>query len=166
MQKKSGSTRTFFAAFVSVILVGECKFKLMKKQEVYMMKSFTVHFHQEDNTNEMIVQKLNEEDFNRVTEGGTRQLFELDTNIGFFIFFDAQDSKGKEFYLILQYEGESEEPSACFSLELKDFYQFCAMYLNDLEIQDETDDGEEEGYSPIHHLAHLLYHIVEEGKEI
>ena len=25
---------------------------------------------------------------------------------------------------------------------------------------------DEEVYSPIHHLAHLMFHIVEEGKEI
>ena len=48
----------------------------------------------------MQVQKLSEEDFNRVTEGGTRHLFELDTNIGFFIFFDAEDGEGKESYFV------------------------------------------------------------------
>jgi hypothetical protein len=132
------------------------------------MKSFTVQFHQEDDTDTMQVQKLNEEDFNRVTEGGTRHLFELDTNIGFFIFFDAEDSQGNESYLVLQYEEEEENPSACFGFELKDFYQFVALHLNDLEFQDESEEGEEdeEVYSPIHHLAHLLFHIVEEGKEM
>lgn len=134
------------------------------------MKSFTVQFHQEDHTDAMRVIKLSEEDFNRATEGGTRHLFELDTNIGFFIFFDAEDNEGKESYLVLQYEEENEDPSACFGFELKDFYQFCALHLNDLEFQDEAeeeeDDDKEEAYSPIHHLAHLLYHIVEEGKEI
>ena len=65
----------------------------------------------------------------------------------------------------------NEDPSACYSFELKDFYQFAALHLNDLEFQDEVeeqeeDETEEEAYSPIHHLAHLLYHIVEEGKEI
>lgn len=132
------------------------------------MKSFTVQFHQEDHADTMQVQKLNEEDFNRVTEGGTRHLFELDTNIGFFIFFDAEDSQGNEYYLVLQYEEEEEDPSACFGFELKDFYQFSALYLNDLEFQDESEEGkgEEEVYTPIHHLAHLMFHIVEEGKEI
>ncbi|MEC3439060.1 cytosolic protein, partial [Bacillus cereus] len=38
-------------------------------------------------------------------------------------------------------------------------------YLNDLEFQGETDEEEEE-YGPIHRLAHLLYHIVEDGKSI
>ena len=134
------------------------------------MKSFTVQFHHEDHTDAMQVEKLNEEDFNRVTEGGTRHLFELDTNIGFFIFFDAEDSEGNESYLMLQYEEENEDPSACFAFQLKDFYQFCALQLNDIEFQDEVVEGEEEEeeeeYSPIHHLAHLLYHIVEEGKDI
>lgn len=132
------------------------------------MKEFTVSFHKEDQVDEMKVQKLSEEDFERVTEGGTRHLFELDTNIGFFIYFDAEDSNGKETYLVLQYEEENEEPSACYAFELKDFYQFAALHLNDLEFQDEQmeEDGEEEEYSPIHHLAHLMFHIVEEGKKI
>ena len=134
------------------------------------MKSFTVQFHKEDQIDSMTVQKLSEDDFNTVTEGGTRHLFELDSNIGFFIFFDAEDGSGNESYLVLQYEEDSEDPSACYGFELKDFYQFAALHLNDLEFQDELeeqeDETEEEAYSPIHHLAHLLYHIVEEGKEI
>ena len=135
------------------------------------MKSFTVQFHKEDQTDSMTVQKLSEDDFNTVTEGGTRHLFELDSNIGFFIFFDAEDGSGNESYLVLQYEEDNEDPSACYGFELKDFYQFAALHLNDLEFQDELeeqedDEMEEEAYSPIHHLAHLLYHIVEEGKEI
>ena len=134
------------------------------------MKSFTVQFHKEDQIDSMTVQKLSEDDFNTVTEGGTRHLFELDTNIGFFIFFDAEDSSGKESYLVLQYEEENEDPSACYSFELKDFYQFTALHLNDLEFQDELgeqeEETEEEVYGPIHHLAHLLYHIAEEGKNI
>jgi hypothetical protein len=133
------------------------------------MKSFTVQFHQEDGTDSMCVKKLSEEDFNKVTEGGTRHLFELDTNIGFFIFFDAVDEEGAESYLVLQYEEENEDPTACYAFELKDFYQFAALHLNDLEFQDELEeqeDGEEEVYSPIHHLAHLMFHIAEEGKEI
>ena len=134
------------------------------------MKSFTVQFHKEDATDAMTVHKLSEDDFNMMTEGGTRHLFELDTNIGFFIFFDAVDQAGNESYLVLQYEEEQEDPSACYGFELKDFYQFCALQLNDIEFQDEQEEQEEvdedEVYSPIHHLAHLLFHIVEEGKEI
>lgn len=129
------------------------------------MKQFTVNFHKEDEVNAMQVKKLNEDDFHMVTSGGTRHLFELDTNIGFFVFFDAEDDKGNESYLVLQYEEDNEDPTACYGFELKDFYQFAALYLNDLEFNDETDDEEEE-YSSIHHLAHLLYHIVEEGNSI
>ena len=115
------------------------------------MNSFTVQFHKEDQTDSMTVQKLSEEDFNTVTEGGTRHLFE-------------------ESYLVLLYEEENEDPSACYGFELADFYQFTALHLNDLEFQDELEEQEEESeeevYGPIHHLAHLLYHIVEEGKNI
>ena len=128
------------------------------------MNPFSVEFHKEDQTDAMTVQKLNEEDFHRVTEGGTRHLFELDTNVGFFVFFDGEDKDGKEWYLVLHYEEEQEDPSACYSFELKDFYQFTALYLNDLEFNEETNE-EEEANGPIHHLAHLLFHIVEEGKK-
>ncbi|WP_066300512.1 cytosolic protein [Bacillus sp. FJAT-29937] len=131
------------------------------------MKEFTVQFHKEDQVEAMKVQKLSEDDFERLTEGGTRHLFELDTNIGFFIFFDAIDSSGKESYMVLQYEEENEDPSACYAFELKDFYQFAALHLNDLEFQEENEsDDDEEEYSPIHHLAHLMYHIAEDGKDI
>ncbi|MDQ0860385.1 cytosolic protein [Bacillus sp. V2I10] len=129
------------------------------------MNPFSVEFHKEDQTDSMTVQKMNEEDFHRVTEGGTRHLFELDTNVGFFVFFDGEDKDGKEWYLVLHYEEEQEDPSACYSFELKDFYQFTALYLNDLEFNEETNE-EEEAYGPIHHLAHLLFRIVEEGKKI
>jgi hypothetical protein len=133
------------------------------------MKSFTVQFHAEDQTESMTVHKLSEDDFNTVTEGGTRHLFELDTNVGFFIFFDSVDNEGNGYYLVLQYEEDSEDPSACYSFEMKDFYEFMALYLNDLEFQDEVDDekeDEEEEYGPIHHLAHLMFHIVEEGNAL
>lgn len=132
------------------------------------MKEFTVQFHKEDQVDEMKVQKLNEKDFEKATEGGTRHLFELDTNIGFFIYFDAIDGSGKESYMVLRYEDENEDPSACYAFELKDFYQFAALHLNDLEFNEENTDEEvdEEEYSPIHHLAHLMHHIVEDGKEI
>lgn len=51
------------------------------------MREFTVKFHLEDDMEEMKVQKLSPDDFERVTEGETRHLFDLDTNIGFFVFF-------------------------------------------------------------------------------
>jgi hypothetical protein len=134
------------------------------------VKSFTVEFHKEDQVEAMKVNKLNEEDFNTATEGGTRHLFELDTNVGFFIYFDAISKEGEESYLVLHYEEENEDPSACYSFELKDFYQFAALQLNDLEFSEEAGDDsegeEEEVYGPIHHLAHLMYHIIEEGKKI
>lgn len=134
------------------------------------MKSFTVGFHKEDQVKDMTVHKLNEEDFHNATAGGTRHLFELDTNIGFFVFFDAEDDKGVESYLVLQYEDDSDDPLACYSFELKDFYQFTALFLNDLEFADEMDEENEEEdehvHGPIEHLAHLLYHIVDEGNSV
>lgn len=129
------------------------------------MKSFTVEFHAEDQVEKMTIQKLSEDDYSQVTSGGTRHLFDLDTNIGFFVFFDGVDTEEKVSYLILQYEEESEEPTACYGFELHAFYEFVALYLNDLEYNEEVSEEEEE-YGPIHHLAHLLYHIVEAGKEI
>ncbi|KKK37284.1 cytosolic protein [Mesobacillus campisalis] len=129
------------------------------------MKSFKVNFHAEDQVEQMTVQKLDEADFERVTEGGTRHLFELDTNIGFFVFFDGADSEGNISYLVLQYEEDNEDPTACYGFELKDFYEFTALYLNDLEFNEETSE-EEEAYGPVHHLAHLMYHIVEEGRKM
>ncbi|WP_338469513.1 cytosolic protein [Niallia sp. XMNu-256] len=130
------------------------------------MNTFTVQFHKEDQVDSMTVQKLSEDDFNRVTEGGTRHLFELDTNIGFFIFFDAFDEKGGQSHLILQYDEDNEDPSACYAFQKDDYYEFMALYLNDLEFQEEEETEEEEQeYGPIHHLAHLLFHIVEEGNK-
>ncbi|MTH55214.1 cytosolic protein [Bacillus mangrovi] len=132
------------------------------------METFTVGFHQEDQMHNMTVQLLSEEDFQQHTEGGTRHLFELDTNVGFFVFFDAVDEKGKESYLVLRYEENEEDPSACYGFELRDFYQFTALYLNDLEFSEEVETAgeEEEVYGPVHHLAHLMHHIVEEGKKL
>jgi hypothetical protein len=131
------------------------------------MKSFVVSFHQEDRVDAMQIQKLNQEDFGKATEGGTRHLFDLDTNMGFFVFFDAEDKDGVVSYLVLQYEEESEDPSGCYSFRLEDYYEFTALFLNDLEYNEETNEEEdEEEYGPIHHLAHLLFHIVEEGKDI
>lgn len=134
------------------------------------MQSFVVGFHQEDNVDSMQIQKLSEADFNKATEGGTRHLFDLDTNMGFFVFFDAEDADGLVSHMVLQYEDPNEEeanedPVACYSFQMKDFYEFMALYLNDLEFNEETAE-EDEDYGPIHHLAHLLYHIVEEGKDI
>jgi hypothetical protein len=129
------------------------------------MKSFNVSFHKEDEVKPMTVKKLTEEDFHVVTAGGTRHLFELDTNVGFFVYFDAEDEKGEEHYLILHYEEDQEDPTACYEFELKDFYQFTALYLNDLEFNEEVNEEEEE-YGPIHHLAHLMYHIVEDGNKV
>jgi hypothetical protein len=129
------------------------------------MKTFSVNFHKEDQTDSMKIQKLSEDDYQLLTAGGTRHLFDLDTNIGFFVYFDAEDEEGNESYLILHYEENNEEPSGCYSFELKDFYQFTALYLNDLEFNEEQDEESEE-YGPVHHLAHLMYHIIEDGKEI
>lgn len=129
------------------------------------MKSFVVGFHQEDNVDAMQIQKLGKEDFDKATEGGTRHLFELDTNIGFFVFFDAEDADGLVSYMVLQYEEDNEEPVACYSFQLKDFYEFMALYLSDLGYNEEMEEEDEE-YGPIHHLAHLLFHIVEEGQSL
>lgn len=131
------------------------------------MKSFVVGFHQEDNVDAMQVQKLSEQDFEKATEGGTRHLFDLDTNVGFFVFFDAEDAEGDVSHLVLQYEDGNDDPTACYSFAMKDFYEFMALYLNDLEFNEElNEDEDEETYGPVHHLGHLLYHIVEEGKSI
>ncbi|KZZ83461.1 hypothetical protein [Bacillus sp. SJS] len=131
------------------------------------METFTVAFHKEDETEDMTVYKLSEEDFAAKTEGGTRHLFELDTNVGYFVFFDAEDKNRNESYLVLQYEENEEDPVACYGFELKDFYQFTALYLNDLEFSEEqqASEGDEEVYGPIHHLAHLMFHIAEAGNK-
>lgn len=83
-------------------------------------------------------------------------------------FFDAEDSDGNMSYLSLRYEEDEEDPSECYRFELKDFYEFIALYLNDLEFGDEVmaEQEEEEIYSPIQHLAHLLFHVAEEGKTV
>jgi hypothetical protein len=130
------------------------------------MQSFVVSFHQEDNVDSMQIQKLNEADFEKATEGGTRHLFELDTNLGLFVFFDAADADGAISYLVLQYEEDREDPAGCYAFRLEDFYEFTALYLNDLEFNEEDQEEDDEVYGPIHHLAHLLFHIVEEGKDI
>jgi hypothetical protein len=142
-----------------------CENNEKAKEEI--MKSFVVGFHQEDHVDSMQIQKLNQEDFDQATAGGTRHLFELDTNIGFFVFFDAEDEDGNVSYMVLQFEEDNEEPVACYSFKMEDFYEFMALYLNDQEFNDETnEEEEEEEYGSIHHLAHLLFHIVEEGKDL
>lgn len=128
------------------------------------MKSFIVSFHQEDNVDAMQIQKLNQEEFEKATEGGTRHLFEIDTNIGLFVFFDGADADGSLSYMVLQYEEENEDPSACYSFQLKDFYEFMALYLNDIDYEEV--EGEEQEYGAMQHLAHLIFHIVEEGRDL
>ena len=128
------------------------------------MNSFIVGFHQEDNVDSMQIQKLNQEEFGKATEGGTRHLFELDTNIGLFVFFDAADEDGNLSYMVLQYEEDDEDPVGCYSFQLKDFYEFMALFLNDMDFEEA--DEEEQEYGAIHHLAHLLFHIVEAGKDL
>ncbi|MDQ0218841.1 cytosolic protein [Peribacillus cavernae] len=130
------------------------------------MNSFIVSFHQEDNVDTMQVQKLNQEELEKAAGRGTRRLFELDTNIGFFIFLDAEDDDGDLSYLVLQYEEESEEPSACYSFGMKDFYEFMALFLQDAYFYEESEEEQEEEFGPVHHLAHLLHHITEAGKDI
>ncbi|MEH7439058.1 cytosolic protein [Neobacillus drentensis] len=131
------------------------------------MKSFIVGFHQEDNVDSMQIQKLSQEEFGKATEGGTRHLFELDTNIGLFVFFDGADKDGNLSYMVLQYEEENEEPSACYSFQLKDFYEFMALYLNDIDYEEvEGEEPEEQEYGAMQHLAHLIFHIVEEGRDL
>lgn len=133
------------------------------------MKSFNVTFHKEDNVDNMLIQKLNDEEYQKATEGGTRHLFEIDTNVGFFVFFDSEDNDGNVSHMLLQYEEDQEDPIACYSFAMKDYYEFMALYLNDLEFIDETEDQEEvelEASNSIHHLVHLLFHIIEEGNDI
>jgi hypothetical protein len=132
------------------------------------MNTFIVGFHQEDNVDSMQVQKLTSAEFEKATSRGFRRLFELDTNIGYFVFFDAEDDEGDLSHLVLQYEEDNQDPSDCYSFTKNDFYEFMALYLqgmDEVEVEDEEDDDNEE-YGPIHHLAHLMFHIVEEGKSI
>ncbi|MDQ0411947.1 hypothetical protein J2S25_000125 [Mesobacillus stamsii] len=129
------------------------------------MTLFDVKFHAEDQVETMKVEKLGSEDYDQATEGGTRHLFDLDTNIGFFVFFDAEDKEGKVSYLMLQYEDDNEMPTNCYGFTLKDFYEFSALYLNDLEFTEELNEEEGE-LGPVQHLAHLIYHIVEEGSSV
>ncbi|MET1179091.1 cytosolic protein [Peribacillus simplex] len=132
------------------------------------MNTFIVGFHQEDNVDSMEVQKLTSAEFEKSTSRGFRRLFELDTNIGYFVFFDAEDDEGDLSHLVLQYEEDSQDPSDCYSFTKNDFYEFMALYLqgmDEVEVENEEDDDNEE-YGPIHHLAHLMFHIVEEGKSV
>ena len=132
------------------------------------MNTFIVGFHQEDNVDSMQVQKLTSAEFEKSTSRGFRRLFDLDTNIGYFVFFDAEDDEGDLSHLVLQYEEDSQDPSDCYSFTKNDFYEFMALYLqgmDEVEVENEEDDDNEE-YGPIHHLAHLMFHIVEEGKSV
>ncbi|CAH0301010.1 cytosolic protein [Peribacillus simplex] len=132
------------------------------------MNTFIVGFHQEDNVDSMQVQKLTSAEFEKSTSRGFRRLFELDTNIGYFVFFDAENDEGDLSHLVLQYEEDNQDPSDCYSFTKNDFYEFMALYLqgmDEVEVEDEEDDNNEE-YGPIHHLAHLMFHIVEEGKSV
>lgn len=131
------------------------------------MKSYQVTFHQEDQADQMIVNKLSEADFNAAIEGGMRQLFELDTNIGLFIFVDGEDKDGNETYHALRFkDDEDEEPSDYYSFKLKDFYDFTALFMSQMYVEEDESDSDEEAYEPIHHLAHLLFHIVESGEGV
>ncbi|WP_026693996.1 hypothetical protein [Peribacillus kribbensis] len=131
------------------------------------MKSFVVSFHQEDHVDSMQIQKLNSSEFDGATEGGARHLFDLDTNIGFFVFMDAEDADGDISHLIVQFEGENEQPSAYYSLALQDFYEFMALFLSGQDYEEDGDvEEEEQEYSPMNHLGHLLFHIAEEGKSL
>ncbi|WP_144527716.1 cytosolic protein [Peribacillus simplex] len=132
------------------------------------MNTFIVGFHKEDNVDSMQVQKLTSAEFEKSTSRGFRRLFELDTNIGYFVFFDAEDDEGDLSHLVLQYEEDSQDPSDCYSFTKNDFYEFMALYLqgmDEVEVENEEDDDNEE-YGPIHHLAHLMFHIIEEGKSV
>ncbi|PLT30586.1 cytosolic protein [Peribacillus deserti] len=130
------------------------------------MKSFVVSFHQEDNVDTMQIQKLDDTEFDQATEGGARHLFDLDTNIGYFIFMDAEDIDGDVSHLMIQFEGDNESPSAYYSFSLQDFYEFMALFLSGQEPEDEEEEGDEQEYGPMHHLGHLLHHIVEEGNSL
>ncbi|WP_409298841.1 cytosolic protein [Peribacillus sp. SCS-26] len=127
------------------------------------MKSFVVSFHQEDNVDTMQIQKLNSEEFDESAAGGARHLFDLDTNIGYFVFMDAEDADGDISYMIVQFEGESETPKAYYSFTLEDFYEFTALFLSG---QSEAEEDEEQEYGPLQHLGHLLHHIIEEGQSL
>ncbi|AZV43162.1 cytosolic protein [Peribacillus asahii] len=131
------------------------------------MNTFIVGFHQEDNVDSMQVQKLTEAEFEKSTSGGIRRLFELDTNIGFFVFLDAEDEEGDVSHLVLKYEEDAEDaedPSDFYSFSQNDFYEFMALYLHGIDELEEEEESEE--YGPVHHLAHLLHHIVEEGNAV
>ena len=123
------------------------------------MIDFEVGFHAEDGQEIMQVRKLNEKEFILASALGSRKLFELDTNVGYFVFLDAADETGALSYMVLRYEDDSEEPEGCYSFDLKDFYEFLALYTAGMNEAEEGEDA----YGPLEHLAHLLHHIAEAG---
>jgi hypothetical protein len=125
------------------------------------MNSFTVQFHDSDGQNSMTVEKLSKEDFDRRAAGGTRQLFELDTDFGYFLFLDGADGQGEEGYFLLRFTEGNDSPADFYAFRLKDFYDLAALYLS----QNYFDDEEEEEEPPVQLLVHLLYHIVEAGRK-
>ena len=91
------------------------------------MNSFIVGFHEEDNTDSMQIQKLNEVEFEKATSRGVRQLFELDTNIGYFVFLDAEDDEGDVSILYYSMRREKRSRTDYYSFAQKDFYEFMAF---------------------------------------
>lgn len=132
------------------------------------MKEFTVILHEDDLLQEMRIKKLGSTEIDEVVASGARQLFELDTNIGLFLFADSEDHAGKTHYLVMRYEdGSAEDPADIYAFQLGDFYELVALYLSQAYfdvLEQEIPDGEVDG--PIYHLAHLLAHVVDAGKEI
>lgn len=134
------------------------------------MKEFTVHLHEGDALQDMHVKKLSLTEFDEMIAGGIRQLFELDTNIGFFLFVDAEDHDGKIHYLVMRYEEETmEKPMDIYAFQLEEFYEMVALYLSqayfdEMEHEGKLPVGEVDG--PIYHLAHLLSHVVMDGQGI
>ena len=58
------------------------------------MNSFIVGFHEEDNRDSMQIQKLTGLNLKKQQVAVYDILFELDTNIGYFVFLDAEDDEG------------------------------------------------------------------------
>lgn len=71
--------------------------------------------------------------------------------------FLTKNGDGLLSHLILLYPEENNDPSDCYSFSRNDCYEFMVLYLQGME-------EEEQEYGPIHHMEHLMFHIVEEGK--